>query len=63
MLLQGVFNGRHLEAWRAFDVSGGERFPMRWILTDSQEQQCVVEIRKAAVGPAAVARAYGIVPA
>ena len=40
MLLQGVFNGTELEAWRAFDVSGGEMHPMTYTLSAGQERQC-----------------------
>ena len=42
MDLEGVERGGRLESWRAFDISGGERFPIRWMLTDAQEEQCEI---------------------
>ena len=51
MLVEGMFrprgNGWQLEAWRSFDVSGGERFPNRWTLSPGQEAECERRLKAA----------------
>ena len=53
MLLQGVVRkvgrGVQVEAWRAFDISGGCRQPIRWMFNESRESQCVAWLTEAAV--------------
>ena len=49
MILQAVITkiGRatKIEAWRALDISGGERMPFSWKLTDDQRAQCETWIK------------------
>ena len=52
MLVQGIVSkrgrGYYVEAWRAFDVSGGERFPCSYSLSVETEQYLVALLKRSA---------------
>ena len=48
MLVQGMWNGRAIEAARAFDVSDTEPFPCWWTLSAATQEILVGELAQAA---------------